>query len=118
MVAHASSRMISVAFRWCGAQDRMPHLALTRRLGQFNLADELRNKPRGGVSGRHLLVEEILFRSQGLHCFIKRFQRRSVEARADMTHASSCVMPMGRGRQPGEMNDESSGYCRIAIRFC
>jgi hypothetical protein len=46
-----------------------------------------------------------------------RKKRRSVEARADMTHASSCVMPMGRGRQPGEMNDESSGYCRIAIRF-
>jgi hypothetical protein len=49
----------------------MPHLALARSLGEFNIADELRNKPHGVVFGRHLLVEGILFRFAGAALFHK-----------------------------------------------
>jgi hypothetical protein len=86
MVAHACSRMTSVAF-YVGAEPEkngVPHLGLTRPLGEFTLADELRNKPRGGVFGLHLLVEGLLIGAQGLHFSINRLQSGLVEARADM----------------------------------
>ena len=51
-------------------EDGMPHLGLTRPLGEFYLADKLWDKPRGGVFGIHFLVERLLVGAQGLHGFI------------------------------------------------
>ena len=62
----------------------MPHLGLTRPLGEFYLAHELRDKPRGGVLVLHFLIERLLVGAQGLHRSIERLQRRLVEAGADM----------------------------------
>src|SRR6516165_9158881 len=62
----------------------MPHLALTRPLGEFYLAYELGNKPGGCVFVLHFLVDRLLVGAQRLHCSIERLQRRLVEASADM----------------------------------
>src|SRR6516162_7798240 len=62
----------------------MSHLAVTRPLGKFYLAHQLRNEPRGLVLVFHLLVKGFLATAQGPHFSIKRFQHRLVEARADM----------------------------------
>src|SRR5262249_20862784 len=62
----------------------MPHLALTRPLGEFYLAYELGNKPSGRFLVLHFLVERLLMSAQGLHRSIKRLQRRLVEAGANM----------------------------------
>jgi hypothetical protein len=52
--------------RRTGAQaeeDRMPHLAFTRPLGEFYLTYELRNKPRGRGLMFHLLIERLVVRT-------------------------------------------------------
>jgi hypothetical protein len=63
----------------------MPHLAFPRPLGEFYLAHELRNKPRGRILVFHFLVERLLVAAQGLHRSIERLERRLIEAGADMT---------------------------------
>src|SRR5262249_55694080 len=77
----------NVKYLFVAAQPKeggMPHLALTRPLGEFYLAYELGNKPSGRVLVLHFLVERLLRGAQGLHCSIERLQRRLVEAGANM----------------------------------
>src|SRR5262245_24528137 len=62
----------------------MPHFAITRPFGEFYLAHELGNEPGGCFLVLHFLVEGLLVGAQGLHFFIERFQRRLIEAGADM----------------------------------
>jgi hypothetical protein len=54
----------------------MPHLALTRPLGEFYIAYELGNKPRDRVFVFNFAAEGLLVSAQGLHRSIERFQRR------------------------------------------
>jgi hypothetical protein len=70
-----------------GAQPQesgMPHLAVSRPLGEFHLAHELGTKPRGHVPVLNLLVERLLAGAQGLHRLIERLQRHLVETGAGM----------------------------------
>src|SRR6516162_7160733 len=62
----------------------MPHLAITRPLGEFYLAHKLGNKPRSRVLVLNFLVEGLLVGAQGLHRSMERSQRRLVEAGADV----------------------------------
>src|SRR5262249_38616630 len=70
-----------------GAQPQeggMPHLAITRPLGEFYLAHELGSEPGGRFLVLHFLVEGLLVGAQELHFSLKRFQRRLIEAGAHM----------------------------------
>src|ERR1700730_4306612 len=62
----------------------MPHFGLTRPLGEFYFAHELRDKPCSCVLILHFLIERLLVGAQGLHRPIEGLQRRLVEAGADM----------------------------------
>ncbi len=73
-------------------EDGMPRLPFTRPLGEFYLAYELRNKPPGPGLVLDLLFERLLFGAQGLHSFIKRLERRLVEAGADMPSVDPALL--------------------------
>src|SRR6516164_10471480 len=70
----------------------MSHLAVTRPLGEFYLAHELWDKPRGRVLQFHFLVEGLLVGAQELHFSIERFQHRLGEAGADMPHVDPALL--------------------------
>ncbi len=70
----------------------MPHLAIIRPLGEFYLAHEVGTEPHGHVLVLNLLVEGLLAGAQGLHRFVERFQRRLVEAGADMPSVSPALL--------------------------
>jgi hypothetical protein len=74
----------------------MPHLAITRPLGEFYLANELGNKPCGRVLVLHLVIERLLVGAQRLHGFIERFQRRLVEAGADTPRIDPPLLALSR----------------------
>src|SRR6516225_11339645 len=96
-----SSKLFSCMFAdnvdrlFVGAQSkkgRMPHLAVTRPLGEFYLAHELRNEPRGLILVLHLFIEGLLAGVQRLHRSIDRFQRDLVEAGADMPSVDPALL--------------------------
>jgi hypothetical protein len=71
----------------------MPHLVLTRPLGEFYLAYELGNEPRSCVLVLHFLVERPLVGAQCLRPSIERLQRCLVEAGAQSpTRRSNCPL--------------------------
>src|SRR5262249_18346311 len=70
----------------------MSHLAVTRPLGKFYLAHQLRHKPGGLVLVFHLLLKGFLVSAQGSHFSIERFQQRLVEAGADMPHVDPALL--------------------------
>jgi hypothetical protein len=78
----------------------MPHFGLTRPLGEFYFAHELRDKPCSCVLILHFLIERLLVGAQGLHRPIEGLQRRLVEAGADMPSTSSlCPGPQAPASQ-------------------
>ena len=87
-------------------EDGMPHLGLTRPLGEFYLAHELRDKPRGRVLVLHSLIERLLVGTQRLHHLIERLQRGLVESGADMPSidpAFLCLMANSKYQRAKEL---------------
>ena len=87
-------------------EDGMPHLGLTRPLGEFYLAHELRDKPRGRGLVLYFLIERLLVGTQRLHRPIERLQCRLVESGADMPSidpAFLCLIPNRKYQRAKEL---------------